>query len=264
MIRAILAGMISVALLGPAIAGDITPRSPTAGSTLDVIGPGGDIEPGERTELKIEGLTLAEVQEAMSAGRFDLTVFPLAGTTVDASYDWLFGQLEIKFEASRPGDYLVKMILDRTPAEDDPFEVAATVVTVAGDGDEDDTDDGDDDSGPPSPPIPSGRRELIVVWESGEPSAAVAAATLSAELKAYLASQDHHLWIVDQDAVGPDGKSAPAGFAPWIQRATAGGLPRLFITAASPGDSSAAEILYQGPPPATADAWLALIKKHGG
>ena len=248
---ALLAGLTAIAT-----AGDMTPASPTAGATLDLIGPTGAIQPGEEAELKINNLTLEEIQAAKKAGHFDLTVYPLEGVNVDASYDWLFSQLELEFSAKQPGKYLVKLALDRTPTIDDPWEIAAVVITVG--------DKQDDDPNPPQPPTPSGPRQLVLVWESGDQSPAVAAATLSAELKAYLSQHGHHLWIVDQDQQNHFGQSAPTGFALWIEKAkTHGPLPVLFINAAaSSGDS--AKTLYQGPPPATATAWLELLKKHGG
>lgn len=116
---------------------------------------------------------------------------------------------------------------------------------------------------PPVPPTPTGPRQLILIWESGEPTEATATAAKSKDLKQYLVDHNHHLWMIDKDAVGPDGKSAPAEFAGWLERAKKETLPRLFIVAAS-SDGGGGNIVWEGSPPATAAEWLDLIKRHGG
>jgi hypothetical protein len=121
----------------------------------------------------------------------------------------------------------------------------------------------DDNQNPPPPPTPAGQRQLILIWESGVPTPATATAANSRELKEYLTAHKHHLWMTDQHAVGPDGKTAPAGLADYLALAKKKTLPHLFIVAASSGGGSG-DIVWQGQPPATASEWLALIQKHGG
>jgi hypothetical protein len=107
---------------------DITPASPTAGATLDLVGPTGPIQPGEEAELRLAGLTLEELQAAQDLGNFDLTAWPLSGLRLRSYYDWMDRRLKLDFRAARPGEYLVKLHLVRNGAQ----EIAAVVVTVAG------------------------------------------------------------------------------------------------------------------------------------
>jgi hypothetical protein len=112
----------------PGQSSNITPASPTAGATLDLVGPAGSIQPGEDAELRLAGLTLDELQAAQDRGNFDLTAWPLAGLRLRSYYDWMDRKLKLDFRAARPGEYLVKLHLVRNGAQ----EIAAVVVTVAG------------------------------------------------------------------------------------------------------------------------------------
>lgn len=128
------AAAIAAALLcllpvyAPGQSSNITPASPTAGTTLDLIGPTGPIQPGEEAELRLAGLTLDELQAAQDKGNFDLTAWPLAGLRIRSYYDWMDRKLKLDFRARDPGEYLVKLHLVRDGAQ----EIAAVVVTVAG------------------------------------------------------------------------------------------------------------------------------------
>lgn len=128
------AAAIAAALLcllpvyAPGQSSNITPASPTAGATLDLIGPTGPIQPGDEAELRLAGLTLDELQAAQDKGNFDLTAWPLAGLRIRSYYDWMDRKLKLDFRARDPGEYLVKLHLVRDGAQ----EIAAVVVTVAG------------------------------------------------------------------------------------------------------------------------------------
>ena len=112
----------------PGQSSNITPASPTAGATLDLVGPTGPIQRGEEAELRLAGLTLEELQAAQDRGNFDLTAWPLSGLRLRSYYDWMDRKLKLDFRARDPGEYLVKLHLVRNGAQ----EIAAVVVTVAG------------------------------------------------------------------------------------------------------------------------------------
>jgi hypothetical protein len=108
---------------------DVTPSAIDVGATLNIVGPTDAVQPDDDAWLKIDGLTLDEIKSAKAAGMFDMTVFPLTGVRVHATYDWLNETLELMFTAKNPGEYLVKLHLVR----DGKMEIAAIVVVVEGD-----------------------------------------------------------------------------------------------------------------------------------
>ena len=189
--------VMSVAVLlmtAVTIGADMTPTSPTAGSTLTITGPDHHIEPGEEVDLLIEGLTLDEIKQAKAEDRFDVTVFPLAGVKIDASYDWLFDTLELEFEADRPGEYLVKLHLVRESV----LEIAAIVVTV--EGDSPNPQPGPDPEPGPTPPL----QDLMVtiITEADDQLIGLEGAYLSnhiEQVRAYLKHLNVQYRIWDQD-----------------------------------------------------------------
>lgn len=143
--------------VGPVFADeDWTPKEIRAGSTLDIHVDGEACEAAEWGFLRISGLTLEEIQEAKAAGKFDVTVFPLQGVQIRASFNWLTDDLEIWFRAANQGEYLVALHLVR----DDRLEAAKAVVTVEG-------ENGPDPPDPPPPPI-SGDRLFLMMLETEE------------------------------------------------------------------------------------------------
>lgn len=170
--------LITAAMLLPlpiAADEDVTPRAATAANTLTIVGPEGSVEPGEDAYLKISGLTLDEIKAAKSDGLFDLTVFPLVGVRVHATYDWLNDSLELMFRAESAGEYLCKLHLVR----EGKLEIAGIVVAVEG-------DSPNPQPGPdPAPgPLPQGTRLALILWESRQVT--VQQATVKETLRRHL------------------------------------------------------------------------------
>ena len=104
---------------------------------------------------------------------------------------------------------------------------------------------------PPPTPVPTpGKRTVIILEESGDKDREKYAPILfSSKLRSYLKQKGHRLEIPDVDDV-------PMALA---QRNLQGKpLPRLIL---EDGDG---KLLFQGPLPATVEAVLTLIQKHGG
>lgn len=230
----------------PGQSSDITPASPTAGATLDLVGPAGSIQPGEDAELRLAGLTLDELQAAQDRGNFDLTAWPLAGLRLRSYYDWMDRTLKLDFRARDPGEYLVKLHLVRAGAQ----EIAAVVVTVDG--------KQEPPPNPPVPPVPPGPRHLVVIEETAHRSMAIAEALKSRPLTEYLKANRHTLYLTDQHGRNEAGV-APAAYAPYLERAKGKTLPILFIVGGSD-----AEVLFEAAPPATPDGWIDLLGTLGG
>jgi hypothetical protein len=155
--------LILILLLSPAAYAveDVTPATVTAGTTLEIVGPIDAIAPGADAWLKVSGLTLDEIKAAKANGQFDMTVFPLSGVRVHATYDWLNDTLELMFTAEHPGEYLVKLHLLR----EGKLEIAAIVVAVEGDSPDPFPDPKPDPEPDPSP-IPPGPRLALILHES--------------------------------------------------------------------------------------------------
>jgi len=206
---------------------DFTPQSTTASSTLDIVGPDEAIDPGEEVYLRIQGLTLAEVEEAQDAHLFDLTAFPLGGVKIKASYDWMFRTLDLEFRAKHPGQYLVKLHLVR----DGKLEIAAIVVTV--DGDAPDPEPDPDPPLPPDPePEPGGPWQILMFHESSQlPETPLSQRILlvSSNIQEKLASRGHVLLgIFDVDSSGSD--DTKGKYADWWRSIEGDPLPRIALS----------------------------------
>lgn len=160
----LMCAILAVALLPPPLVGDedVTPSSVADNATLTIDGPEKSLQPGEEAWLKISGLTLDEIKTAKKDGLFDLTVFPLNGTRVHATYDWLQDTLELAFEAQASGEYLVKLHLVR----DNKLEIATIVVAVEGDKPNPQPGPGPEPQPEPGPSPVSGTRLVLVLAES--------------------------------------------------------------------------------------------------
>lgn len=189
-------------LLTPAVYAveDVTPATITAGSTLEIVGPTDAIAPGADAWLKVSGLTLDEIKAAKAANQFDMTVFPLTGTRVHATYDWLNDTLELMFRASTPGEYLVKLHLLR----DGKLEIAAIVVVVEGDF----PDPFPDPKPDPDPsPIPPGPRAVVIISESLDRTPQEVA--VETQVRRYLESQGVAFSLIDPTTPTVDNWLAP-------------------------------------------------------
>ena len=220
---------------------DVTPSSVTAGSTLDIVGPESAIQPSVDVWLTIKGLTLDEIKSARESALFDMTVFPLAGTRVHASYDWLNDTLELMFRAQLTGEYLVKLHLVR----DGKLEIAAIVVAVEGD-QPDPFPDPDPD---PDPPGPLAKMWVIVVEESKDRTPAQAQILLDPILRKWLTANGHEIRLADRHQPAAD-------LTEWIAQAGSA-LPYLFIV--GPGGG----VEWKGPLPTTKEDIRALCKQWG-
>lgn len=207
----------------PVIAGDITPKEAISGTTLVIIGPDEPVQVGQEIELTMEGLTLQELMEAQDDGRFELTIFPLKGVKVDANYDWLERRLELDFKSTMPGEFLIKMQIDRKvewqtneALKDDKGElikyvtvlpvrdIAAIVVVVEGDDDPFPDPDPDPDPDPsPLPPLPTLQVTLLVEQDDrGSGTEGAALANHVETVREYLKPLpcQYRIWDPDQEA----------------------------------------------------------------
>lgn len=178
---------------------DVTPAAIDAGATLNIVGPEGAVLPDEDAWLKISGLTLDEIKKAKADGLFDMTVFPLDGVRVHATYDWLQDTLELMFTAQKPGEYLVKLHLVR----EGKMEIAAIVVTV--EGDQPNPQPGPD---PQPGPIPQGTRLALVLHEASEITPQQA--TVAEALRRHLAGKPTCLYrLLDKDTPAKNQWTSP-------------------------------------------------------
>lgn len=106
------------------------------------------------------------------------------------------------------------------------------------------------------PPPSAGPLYLVVI---GTATGAAERGQLYADpaLQSYLKIKGHHVRLVDENVVGPDGKP-PADVAPYLARAQGKALPQLFLV------DQAGHVLYAGPLPTTAPGIIALLKSRGG
>ena len=97
----------------------------------------------------------------------------------------------------------------------------------------------------PEPTPAPGKRTVTIIEESKDRT--VEQAKIMTKLRSYLPSKGHSLKILDVSQIVPPA-SAPSRDS----------LPRIVI------DDGAGKLLFQGPFPATVDAVIKLIQKHGG
>ena len=111
----------------------------------------------------------------------------------------------------------------------------------------------------PTPQPPADLKTLWVILVEETAAAAKDRGKLLSDkaLNDRIQAKKHRWRVVDQDAVNSDGRP-PADLAPWITRAKAAGLPRLFLV------DQDGRILDEGPVPGTAKDLLAKIEKVGG
>jgi hypothetical protein len=114
---------------------------------------------------------------------------------------------------------------------------------------------------PPVPPVPPVPVEplwgALIVEESGTRTPQLAALLTDASVRKFFTDNSLAFRVCDPDETDANDKT-PADLAPWIAKAKAGGLPRLFLLG-----KKGAEI-YSGPVPADAAALLALVKLPPG
>jgi hypothetical protein len=230
---------------------DVTPSAIDVGATLNIVGPTDAVQPDDDAWLKIDGLTLDEIKSAKAAGMFDMTVFPLEGVRVHATYDWLNETLELLFTAKNPGDYLVKLHLVR----DGRMEIAAIVVAVEGD------DRPDPQPGPePQPgPVPRGTRLALVLHESSEITPQQAAVTDA--LRRHLAGNSRCLYrLMDKDTPAQGQWTAP-----YLEQVQAKGLSlpvwAVSVLADKNNKLSAPYIVFVESLPATAEQAIAKVEE---
>jgi hypothetical protein len=113
----------------------------------------------------------------------------------------------------------------------------------------------DPDPAPQPHPEP-GKRWLLLIEESSQRHLHPGLADLitSPTLRAYAREQGHQVRFWDKDLARA--ANAPPDALPWFSRAGAD-LPRVFVL------TEQGNILYEGPPPAAADA-VPFLKKYGG
>ena len=147
---------------------------------------------------------------------------------------------------SKPGKYLLIVAggLGDYPG------IATKWITVTGDGPNPDPD--------PIPPVP-GKRFVLVLEETGTRTAKQAQ-TIEG-LRAYLTTKRHSYRVLDQDAVGPDGKQPAWLVAYKAALAKAGvSIPCLIV-----GDSLAGGKVYAAVAlPATKEAAVKVVQDAGG
>jgi len=117
---------------------------------------------------------------------------------------------------------------------------------------------------PPVPPTPpAGPRWVIILEETAERPAPLAAIIASPLLRDYLSQNKHHPL-----RLGDPGPNPPAWVTAYLEYLArpeiAQKLPALVITADPTAGSSGAKVLYVGPVPATAEAVIAELKRRGG
>ena len=120
----------------------------------------------------------------------------------------------------------------------------------------------------PDPPVPTPTPEpepapepvaplwgVLWIEESRERTAEQAAVIFSEERKLYFESSKLYWRIEDKDVTDKDGKT-PADLKPYIDRAVKAGTPCLFLI------DTGGKILFEGKPPATSSALIALVRQY--
>lgn len=111
---------------------------------------------------------------------------------------------------------------------------------------------------PPTPaPVVAGKRFIVIVEETGDAVPARGVMLANAALAARIKDKGHLWRCVDKDNKTASG-NAPADLAPYIDRAKATKVPRLFIVAET-GD-----VVFEGDPPADPAKFLDVLTKAGG
>lgn len=113
----------------------------------------------------------------------------------------------------------------------------------------------------PTPPVPAGARAVLILHESAETTPQVA--RLLTQLRTgqhaeYLRSRGHSLSILDDDAVGFDGRPSPAVEA-WRSHFAGLTLPAVLIY-----DPDRSAIIAKQALPATSAELIELVKRNGG
>lgn len=253
--RPFLLCLLTAALLLPipiAANEDVTPVAATATNTLEIVGPNGAVKPGEDAWLKIGGLTLDEIKTAKSAGSFDMTVFPLSGVRVHATYDWLNDSLELLFRSEHPGEHLVKLHLVRNGK----LEIAGIVVAV--EGDSPNPQPGPDPKPEPGP-LPPGTRLALILWETKTTTAGQA--NVKEALRKHLSqSANIQFRALDPDQPSENNWADPIKLEV-AKRALA--LPVLAAIVLPPESSTSAEPFFAGvePLPATGEDAIRFIEE---
>jgi hypothetical protein len=207
---------------------------------LTIDGPSEPIETRETCQLFVNGLEEAQLNSAY-AGHF-----PREGTQFVAARTW-GGRPFIWFNAQDPGKYLIEVI------DFEGRRRAEAIVVVEGENGPDPTPD-------PDPPN-EGSRYLVVIEESSQRTPQLSNLLLRLRSSDYLEENDHNLLIADQDGTNEQGQPIPS-LKPYLDRAQEEpALPILFIV---DGDSSPAEVYYQGPVPNTYQETIELLKRYGG
>ncbi len=109
---------------------------------------------------------------------------------------------------------------------------------------------GGDVDPPPFPPTPvptPGKRTITIIEESQDRTVEQAKVMTSPKLRSYLSGKGHQFKILDVSQIVPPDNVPPQN-----------SLPRIVI------DDGSGKLLFRGPMPATDDAVITLIQKHGG
>lgn len=107
---------------------------------------------------------------------------------------------------------------------------------------------GGDVDPPPFPPTPvPGKRTITIIEESQDRTVEQAKVMTSPKLRSYLKDKGHQFKILDVSQIAPPDNVPPQN-----------SLPRIVI------DDGSGKLLFRGSLPATDDAVITLIQKHGG
>jgi hypothetical protein len=113
---------------------------------------------------------------------------------------------------------------------------------------------------PPTPPVPPGKRSVLIIHEStaDTPEFGGLIVTLrNGKYAEHFAAKGHRLFTLDDDDKDEKGSPTPM-VEKWRPHFTGMTLPAVFIL-----DEQGA-LVHKQPMPATADAFLEVVKAHGG
>lgn len=154
--------------------------------------------------------------------------------------------------SARPGRF---RLLAYSGNADGPSEPVVVTVVVGNAPPQPDPPGPDPEPDPPKPPVVSGKRSALIIHETAETTpdlARMLTALRDGEQAKYLDSKSHKLAIFDDD----DPVVTAAGWRPHLEGMK---LPATFIM-----DAETKVLLHKGELPPSADAFIELIKKHGG